>query len=116
MVMVVVILEFRIPDYRGVFIRGLDSGRGLDNGRILGSYQMDADQRIEGMFGIVTTQKHGITTTGPFYANYRDNGDEGSEYNEGWDVYFDSSRVVRTANESRPKNQSLLIIIKVKTV
>jgi microcystin-dependent protein len=32
---------FRIPDARGVFIRGLDNGRGLDSGRALGSYQAD---------------------------------------------------------------------------
>ena len=75
-----------------------------------------ADQRIEGMFGMVTTQEHRITTTGPYYAINRGNGDEGGEHDEAYDVYFDSSRVVRTANESRPKNQSLLVIIKVKTV
>ncbi|ARG16083.1 hypothetical protein B7L44_05435 [Acinetobacter nosocomialis] len=32
---------FAVPDYRGVVLRGLDSGRGLDIGRTLGSYQAD---------------------------------------------------------------------------
>ena len=32
---------FRVPDLRGVVIRGLDDGRGLDSGRVLGSYQAD---------------------------------------------------------------------------
>ena len=32
---------FNIPDLRGVFIRGLDSGKGYDTNRILGSYQND---------------------------------------------------------------------------
>ncbi|HFX6333876.1 phage tail protein [Acinetobacter nosocomialis] len=32
---------FAVPDYRGVVLRGLDSGRGLDVGRTLGSYQAD---------------------------------------------------------------------------
>lgn len=32
---------FAVPDYRGVVLRGLDSGRGLDVGRTLGSYQVD---------------------------------------------------------------------------
>lgn len=32
---------FNLPDCRGVFRRGLDSGRGFDSGRILGSYQAD---------------------------------------------------------------------------
>ena len=34
--------NFRIPDFRGKFIRSLDSGAGIDGGRIIGSYQMDA--------------------------------------------------------------------------
>ena len=32
---------FRVPDLRGVVVRGLDDGRGLDSGRVLGSYQAD---------------------------------------------------------------------------
>lgn len=33
---------FNKPDLRGVVPRGLDGGRGLDTGRVLGSYQADA--------------------------------------------------------------------------
>lgn len=33
---------FNLPDRRGVTARGVDSGRGLDAGRTLGSYQADA--------------------------------------------------------------------------
>ncbi|WP_454833231.1 phage tail protein [Pseudomonas veronii] len=32
-------LQFRLPDYRGEFIRGFDDGRGIDSGRVFGSYQ-----------------------------------------------------------------------------
>jgi phage-related tail fiber protein len=32
---------FNLPDGRGVSARGLDNGRGLDPGRMLGSYQAD---------------------------------------------------------------------------
>ena len=35
---------FNLPDLRGVFIRGLDEGRGLDSGRVLGSYQEDQNK------------------------------------------------------------------------
>lgn len=31
-----------LPDLRGVFVRGLDDGRGFDTSRVLGSYQADA--------------------------------------------------------------------------
>lgn len=30
---------FNLPDLRGEFIRGLDNGRGIDSGRVLGSKQ-----------------------------------------------------------------------------
>jgi len=32
-------LQFRLPDYRGEFMRGFDDGRGIDPGRAFGSYQ-----------------------------------------------------------------------------
>lgn len=32
---------FKIPDLRGEFVRGLDDGRGVDSGRVLGSAQAD---------------------------------------------------------------------------
>ena len=32
---------FGLPDLRGVFVRGLDNGRGQDAGRVIGSYQSD---------------------------------------------------------------------------
>lgn len=33
---------FGLPDYRGTFLRGLDGGRGIDIGRVIGTYQEDA--------------------------------------------------------------------------
>jgi len=35
---------FNLPDARGVFIRGLDNGKGYDSGRGIGTYQADAVQ------------------------------------------------------------------------
>ncbi len=39
-------IYFKIPDLRGVFIRSLDSGKGLDtdSARVIGSYQADANK------------------------------------------------------------------------
>ncbi|GEM_PF-1552597 len=36
--------NFKLPDFRGVFLRGLDAGKQLDIERILGSYQADSYQ------------------------------------------------------------------------
>ena len=33
---------FNVPDYRGVFLRGFDDGRGLDSGRVFAAHQADA--------------------------------------------------------------------------
>lgn len=32
-------LDFLLPDFRGEFVRGWDNGRGVDDGRLLGSFQ-----------------------------------------------------------------------------
>lgn len=36
--------QFRLPDSRGVISRGFDDGRGLDPGRVFGTYQADQNQ------------------------------------------------------------------------
>ena len=38
---------FRLPDLRGLFIRGLDDGAGIDSGRTIGSHQADGFQDHE---------------------------------------------------------------------
>lgn len=37
---------FNLPDYRGLFVRGLDSGRGIDDNRVLGSRQQGTILRV----------------------------------------------------------------------
>ena len=44
--------NFRVPDGRGVFIRGWDGARGLDAGRAFGSYQADK----------IASHVHGLNT------------------------------------------------------
>lgn len=39
---------FNLPDYRGVFMRGIDNGRGIDASRSIGSLQGDAIREISG--------------------------------------------------------------------
>lgn len=110
------ITTFRIPDMRGKFIRSLDSNVNIDPGRVIGTYQMDAMQQITGTF---VTPNSNINNsngyTGTFYisgsisssmANPDGNGD--------LICSFDSSRVTRTAQETRPKNISLRVIMRAK--
>ena len=108
--------NFRIPDFRGKFIRSLDSGAGIDGGRILGSYQMDAMQQITGTF---VTPNSNINNsngyTGTFYISGSISSSMASPDGNGDLICsFDSSRVTRTAQETRPRNISLRLIIKVK--
>lgn len=35
---------FNVPDYRGVFLRGWDDGKGIDSGRVFGSWQESQNQ------------------------------------------------------------------------
>jgi microcystin-dependent protein len=56
---------FNIPDLRGVFVRGLDSGRGIDPFRANGSQQGHSFQSHNhgGASGTESSHTHGITAT-----------------------------------------------------
>lgn len=86
---------FNLPDLRGVFARGLDLGRGLDAGRVLGSYQADE----------FASHTHTLSTT-----------------DDGWNngVTRQSDRGINGSvttspaggSETRPKNLALTPLIK----
>ncbi len=102
---------FRIYDVRGEFIRVWDDNRGVDSGRVFGSTQQDAQQNITGGFSLVTGSA--TACTGPFRAD----GPPVSHITttvSGTDpsITFDASRVVRTAQENRPRSSALLAAIK----
>ena len=106
-----------VPDYRGVFLRGLGG-----NSSDLGELQGDAIRNIEGQlgapgFGRITIQgdfKKNLYATGPFTAKLIGDGDNGGYPNEGFQINFDASRVVPTANENRPINKAIRYFIKAK--
>lgn len=91
---------FRIPDLRGVFVRGLDNGRGITN-NALGSLQNDS----------IAAHTHGIMSA--------TEGDEESDF--AWPMVthaYGSIETVRTmaqlrpGDETRPVNTALVYAIK----
>lgn len=103
---------FNLPDLRGVFIRGLDMGRGLDPNRALGSYQEDAQQNITGSLGNFNNYAAFLgTPEGSFYLqNFGPQiGIRSTTSTDNWiEILFDSSRQVRVADEVRVKNIALV--------
>lgn len=88
---------FRIPDLRGIVSRGWDDGRGIDPGRVLGSYQEDA----------LKSHTHQVIT--PVEGAYR--------VSSGTSGYVADDSIVQTSSstgstETRPKNIALLYCIK----
>lgn len=51
---------FHLPDFRGVFPRGFDDGRGYDSGRVFGSYQ-DSANKSHNHGGVTGNQSHDHT-------------------------------------------------------
>lgn len=102
-----------VPDYRGYFLRGVGG-----KSAALGQSQGDAMQRITG--GIRTasqkTDEVGENTWGAYYVastgrgcNVYRTGDNAWSYK---DTVFDSGRVVRTADETRPMNRAVRYLIR----
>jgi microcystin-dependent protein len=91
---------FNIPDFRGIFPRGWDHGRGVDSGRALGSFQEDAFEshsHIQQINGADAGYSH--YTSGAVSSK----------------ATIDSSISTKTTgdNETRPKNNALMFLIKV---
>lgn len=99
--------NFKTPDYRALFVRGLDSGRNEDPGRLIGTVQNES-VKLEGSFA--TIQPATFSNSGAFSkttSNKAEIGGAAAPYNH--DVINMSS-----GTETRPKNISAKYVIKVK--
>jgi phage-related tail fiber protein len=100
------VIGANVPDLRGLFIRGLDDGRGADAGRQIGTYQNDAFKN----------HSHPYVDT---YANFGSKTKVGGNNETGWNwvtpyTYNNSttSGSGEGGTETRPKNLALHYIIK----
>lgn len=107
--------NLKLPDDRGYAIRIADNGRGIDQGRVIGTYQEDAMRDITGEVGDVQVRGESVTQSGALY--YTGTGGKGNS-SLGADsvikIRFAASRQVPTANEFRMKNVAKILITRVK--
>lgn len=93
------------PNAEGVLFRNyhFDNTTRDDIERELGSYQEDAIQKITGSINNIKFSGDGWASGAFSYTNVANMGKAGTDGKRS-NVSFDSSRVVRTASETRPKN------------
>ena len=116
----------KLPDRRGRFPRVLDNGKGLDtwSDRPIGSEQDDTLQKITGQLSVRSVS--GVLNTvhdmgGAIFASdafggtralpleVRSTGMQDSQF-----VNFDSGRVTRSSNETKPKNYAMQFYVRVR--
>lgn len=113
-----------LPDLRGEFVRGWDNGRGVDSGRSLSSTQLDQMQTIQGAMNVAGYYNSIASLIsnfeGALYNSATTNNKTGVVFNttasgrRSTEIGFDSSKSTgaRTGDETRPRNVSLMYIIK----
>ena len=87
---------FNVPDFRGLFLRGYDNGRGIDPGRNFGSYQ---DMAIQSHSHFIAVSNETIAGGGSTIPCNRPGG-----------IQINTNAVGGT--ETRPRNLAVLFLIK----
>lgn len=99
--------NFRLPDLRGEFIRGFDAGRGVDSGRVFGSFQSYATgphNHIGSSSGLTLQEQSGAANAGIGASDIR------GVYNTSRSGY--SPLNVTGESETRPRNIAMIYCIK----
>lgn len=97
---------FKLPDCRGEFLRGLDDGRGVDTGRVIGSAQ--ASQNLSHNHG-GSTGGHEMAFSGTYNGSVMQQAMKEAVYNAANHTHSISSD---GGTESRPRNVAMLACIK----
>ncbi len=114
----VALVGSRVPDYRGIFLRGHGSQTSTHYGTVthssagLGVLQGDAIRNMKGRV-VANPARRGSSPTGPFYDsgegwnNHTDTGSSGT-------IWFDASRATPTAQEIRPVNRAVRYLVRAR--
>lgn len=109
---------FNVPDLRGEFVRGLDDGRGVDPGRVLGTNQEFALERLQATItfrgeanrvGFIS-DTDGIAEHSSTESYDAESGEDGNSL--GRVLTLDSALTTNSADETRPRNVAMTYIIK----
>lgn len=92
--------SMQLPDYRGEFLRGVDAGRGVDPGRVLGSSQAQAIQ----------AHGHAGKVGGSYGGNWP--GNQGFEDAQGSPDWQAVDIGITGDTETRPRNVAVRYLIK----
>ena len=108
--------SFNLPDLRGEFVRGFDSGRGVDPGRIFGSSQASDVEphthNVDDLYGLNDDQGPPLyDRNGNRVYKYSSWGDDGDN-DSGNPAFFLNQTALSSGTETRPRNVALLPIIK----
>lgn len=119
---------FNLPDWRGVFMRGWDDGRGLDSARVFGVQQSGQNKSHAHPFSATTDRTgehtHGFTVLGQQYSDQAGSRPTlgGANLNQNWSSTTASAgghnhqvsgtTSLEGGNEARPVNNTVYVVVK----